>query len=62
MMRYDIDIGGRTLIGLEILNEELTVMGAIDGYGNGIRLEDIKITKKEEAENPVKSRQTVKSE
>lgn len=44
--KYEIDFGGNVLAGLEITNNELTVIGAMNGWGNGISKDDITITEK----------------
>ena len=42
--KYEIDFGGNVLAGLEISNNEPTVIGAMNGWGNGISKDDITIT------------------
>ena len=44
--KYEIDFGGNIFAGLEITNNELTVIGAMNGWGNGISKDDITITEK----------------
>ena len=44
--KYKIDFGGNVLAGLEISNNEPTVIGAMNGWGNGISKDDITITEK----------------
>lgn len=44
--KYEIDFGGNVLAGLEITNNEPTVIGAMNGWGNGISKDDITITEK----------------
>jgi hypothetical protein len=44
--RYDIDFGGNVMAGIEIKGESLNVFGAINGYGDGIDDEKIKITER----------------
>lgn len=42
--KYEIDFGGDVKCGLEITKDELIVIGAMNGWGNGISKEDIIIT------------------
>ncbi len=44
--KYEIDFGGNVLAGLEITNNEPTVIGATNGWGNGISKDEITITEK----------------
>lgn len=44
--KYEIDFGGNILVELEITNNEPTVIGAMNGWGNGISNDDIIITEK----------------
>lgn len=44
--KYEIDFGGNVLAGLEITNNEPTVIGAMNGRGNGISKDDITITER----------------
>ena len=44
--RYDIDFGGNLMAGIEIKGESLKVFGAMNGYGDGIDDERIKITER----------------
>lgn len=44
--KYEIDFGGNVLAGLEITDNEPTVIGAMNGWGNGISKNDITITEK----------------
>ena len=44
--KYEIDFGGNVLAGLEITNNEPTVIGAMNGWGNGISKDDITISEK----------------
>jgi hypothetical protein len=44
--KYEINFGGNVLAGLEISNNEPTVIGAMNGWGNGISKDDITITEK----------------
>jgi hypothetical protein len=44
--KYEIDFGGNVLAGLEINNNEPTVIGAMNGWGNGISKDEITITEK----------------
>lgn len=44
--KYEIDFGGNVLAGLEITNNEPTVIGAMNGWGDGISKDDITITEK----------------
>lgn len=44
--KYEIDFGGNVLAGLEITNNEPTVIGAMNGWGNGISKDEITITEK----------------
>lgn len=44
--KYEINFGGNVLAGLEITNNEPTVIGAMNGWGNGISKDDITITEK----------------
>jgi len=41
---YDIDFDGHCMAGLSIKDNIPTIIGAMNGYGNGISLENIKIT------------------
>lgn len=45
-IKYEIDFGGNVLAGIEITNDKLTVIGAMNGWGNGISKDDIIITEK----------------
>lgn len=42
--RFDIDFNGHVLAGLSITNNEPKVVGAMNGYGHGMRASDCKIT------------------
>ena len=42
---FNIDFGGHVMVGLKIINGEIEVVGAINGYGNGISTDEIRITK-----------------
>ena len=42
---FNIDFGGHVMAGLKIINGEIEVVGAINGYGNGISTDEIIITK-----------------
>ena len=44
--KYEIDFGGNVLAGIEITNDKPTVIGAMNGWGNGISKDDITITEK----------------
>lgn len=44
--KYEIDFGGNALAGLEITNNEPKIIGAINGWGNGISKDEITITEK----------------
>ena len=44
--RYDIDLGGNAMVGIEIKGESLKIFGAMDKRGNGIDGERIKITER----------------
>lgn len=44
--KYEIDFGGNVLAGLEIINNKPTVIGAMNGWGNGISKDKITITEK----------------
>lgn len=44
--KYEIDFGGNVLAGLEITNNEPKVIGAMNGWGNGISKDEITITEK----------------
>jgi len=44
--RYDIDFGGNVMAGIEIRGQSLKVFGAMNGYGDGIDDERIKITER----------------
>ncbi|MFA5542142.1 MAG: hypothetical protein WDA47_00070 [Bacilli bacterium] len=44
--RYDIDFGGNVMAGIEIKGQSLKVFGAMNGYGDGIDDERIKITER----------------
>lgn len=44
--KYEIDFGGNVLAGLEITNNEPNVIGAMNGWGNGISKDEITITEK----------------
>jgi hypothetical protein len=44
--KYDIDFDGNVLAGIEISENTPKVFGAMNGYGNGISIENIKITEK----------------
>jgi len=44
--KYEIDFGGNVLAGLEITNNEPNVIGAMNGWGDGISKNDITITEK----------------
>lgn len=41
--RYDIDFGGNVMAGIEV-EGQINIVGAMDGYGNGISLDKIIIT------------------
>lgn len=43
---WEIDFGGDVLAGLEITNNEPKIIGAMNGWGNAISKDDIKITQK----------------
>jgi len=38
---WTIDFDGKLMAGIKIVNGELSVIGAMDGYGNGLCLSDI---------------------
>jgi len=42
--KYEIDFDGNVLAGIEISENTPKVFGAMNGYGNGISIENIKIT------------------
>lgn len=42
--KYEIDFGGDLKCGLEITPHELNVIGAMNGWGNGVNKKDIVIT------------------
>lgn len=42
--KYSIDFNGNVLAGLRVKNNKIEIIGAMNGYGEGIRTEDIKIT------------------
>ena len=42
---FNIDFGGHVMAGLRIVNGEIKVVGAINGYGDGISADKIIITK-----------------
>ena len=42
--RYDIDFGGNVMAGIEAVGE-IKIIGAMDGYGNGIPVDKINVTK-----------------
>ena len=44
--KYEIDFDGNVLAGIEISENTLKVFGAMNGYGNYISIENIKITEK----------------
>lgn len=44
--QYDIDCGGRMLVGIEVKGSEVKILGALDGYGNGLSLDEIKLKQK----------------
>jgi hypothetical protein len=44
--KYEIDFGGNVLAGIEITNNQPIIIGAINGYGNGISKDEITITEK----------------
>jgi len=44
---YDIDFGGHCMAGLSIKDNNITVIGAINGYGSNIPKYEIKITKRD---------------
>lgn len=44
--KYEIDFGGNVLAGIEVTNNEPTVLGAMNGWGNGISKDEITITEK----------------
>lgn len=44
--KYEIDFDGNVLAGIEISKNTPKVFGAMNGYGNGISIENIKITEK----------------
>lgn len=44
--KYEIDFDGNVLAGIEISENTPKVFGAINGYGKGISIENIKITEK----------------
>ena len=44
--KYEIDFDGNVLAGIEISDNTPKVFGAMNGYGNGISIENIKITEK----------------
>lgn len=41
--RYEVDFNGNLLAGIEVSNSSIKIYGAINGYGNAIDLNDIKI-------------------
>lgn len=43
---YEIDFGGDVLAGIEITNNEPKIIGAMNGWGNGISTDKITITEK----------------
>ena len=49
--RYNIDFNGNCKAGIEIKNNEPKIIGAMDGWGNPIRVGDIKITFLSKTEN-----------
>ena len=42
---FNIDFGGHVMAGLKIVNGEIEVVGAMNGYGDGISADKIIITK-----------------
>lgn len=44
--KYEIDFAGNVLAGIEITNNKPTVIGAMNGWGNGISKDEITITEK----------------
>lgn len=44
--KYDIDLGGNAMVGIEIKGESLKIFGAMDKRGDGIDYERIKITER----------------
>ena len=44
--KYEIDFDGNILAGIEISENTPKVFGAMNGHGNGISIENIKITEK----------------
>lgn len=44
LIRYDIDFGGNVMAGIEAVGE-IKIIGAMDGYGNGIPVDKINVTK-----------------
>jgi len=44
--RYDIDFGGNLMAGIEIVGESISVFGSMNGYGDGIDEDRIKITER----------------
>lgn len=44
--KYEIDFGGDVLAGIEITNDKPTVIGAMNGWGNGISTDKITINEK----------------
>ena len=46
---YQIDFNGNVLTSIKVVDNKIEILGAINGYGNGINVSDIKI---EEIPNP----------
>jgi hypothetical protein len=44
--KYEIDFDGNVLAGIEISNNTPKIVGAMNGHGNGISINQIKITEK----------------
>ena len=49
---YDIDFAGHCMAWISIKNNSLTVIGAINGWGDGISDSDIRITKRVDSAKP----------
>lgn len=45
---YEIEFGNHLLALIEVENNEIKVIASINGWGNPIEIETIKITKKDE--------------
>ena len=48
MKEYEIEFGNHLLALIEVENNEIKVIASINGWGNPIEIETIKITKKDE--------------